>query len=81
MLATEAFDAAADATRFPEQLSKEGLSVWQVRKLYYGGTNGPTVATIITTGTLTHVPPVAPGERWTTKLAGVDLDGIAVRFA
>jgi 2-oxo-3-hexenedioate decarboxylase len=36
---------------------------------------------IITTGTLTHVPPVAPGERWTTKLAGVDLDGIAVRFA
>jgi 2-oxo-3-hexenedioate decarboxylase len=44
--------------------------------------NPPLAATeIITTGTLTHVPPVAPGERWTTKLAGVDLDGIAVRLA
>ena len=36
---------------------------------------------IVTTGTLTRVPPVAPGERWSTALAGVALDGIAVRFA
>jgi len=34
VLAIEAFDAAADATQFPEQLSKEGLSVWRPRKLY-----------------------------------------------
>ena len=34
VLATEAFDAAADPGRFPEQVSKEGLSAWQVRKLY-----------------------------------------------
>ncbi len=37
VLATEAFDAAADPSRFPEQITKEGLSVWQARKLYYGG--------------------------------------------
>ena len=37
VLATEAFTAAADPRRFPEQLTKEGLSIWQVRKLYYGG--------------------------------------------
>jgi LmbE family N-acetylglucosaminyl deacetylase len=37
LLATEAFSAAADPGRFPLQLSKEGLSVWQTRKLYYGG--------------------------------------------
>jgi 2-oxo-3-hexenedioate decarboxylase len=35
---------------------------------------------IVTTGTLTRVPPVAPGERWSTALAGVALEGIAVRF-
>jgi LmbE family N-acetylglucosaminyl deacetylase len=52
VLATEAFDAAADPARFPEQLSKEGLSVWQVRKLYYRGASGTTIATIQTTGAL-----------------------------
>ena len=40
ILATEAFVAAADPTRFPEQLSKEGLTVWQVRKLYSSGNFG-----------------------------------------
>ena len=34
LLATEAFSAAADPGRFPLQLAKEGLSVWQTRKLY-----------------------------------------------
>jgi len=37
ILATEAFDAAADPNRFPDQLKKDGLSVWQVRKLYFTG--------------------------------------------
>lgn len=36
---------------------------------------------IVTTGTLTRVPSVAPGETWTTAIAGIDLDGTAVRFA
>lgn len=36
---------------------------------------------IVTTGTLTRAFPIAPGETWTTDLAGVDLDGIGVRFA
>jgi 2-oxo-3-hexenedioate decarboxylase len=35
---------------------------------------------IVTTGTLTRVPPVARGETWMTATAGIDLDGIAVRF-
>jgi 2-oxo-3-hexenedioate decarboxylase len=44
--------------------------------------NPPLVAgEIVTTGTLTQVPPVAPGERWSTELAGVTLDGIAIRLA
>lgn len=39
-LATEAFTAAADPLHFPEQLSVEGLSVWQPRKLFFNGTSG-----------------------------------------
>ena len=35
---------------------------------------------IVTTGTLTRAFPVAPGERWSTALHGIDLNGIAVRF-
>ncbi|MFO1459211.1 MAG: PIG-L family deacetylase [Verrucomicrobiota bacterium] len=45
ILAIEAFDAAADPSRFPDQLRREGLSVWRPRKLYYGGPAG-TGATI-----------------------------------
>ncbi len=40
LLAIEAFDAAARRDRFPEQLTLEGLSPWQVRKLYHGGAPG-----------------------------------------
>ena len=36
---------------------------------------------IVTTGTLTRVPPVASREHWTTEFAGVALEGIAVQFA
>jgi LmbE family N-acetylglucosaminyl deacetylase len=43
VLATEAFAAAADPTRFPEQLEREGLETWQVRKLYYSGSAEPNV--------------------------------------
>lgn len=49
ILATEAFDAAADPRRFPDQLSVEGLEIWQPRKLYYRGGTGITLATIATT--------------------------------
>ncbi len=31
----DAFDAAADSTWFPEQLREPGITVWQVRKLYF----------------------------------------------
>jgi LmbE family N-acetylglucosaminyl deacetylase len=39
ILAQEAFRAAADPTRFPEQI-KEGLLPWQARKLYLGNPPG-----------------------------------------
>jgi len=35
---------------------------------------------IVTTGTLTRVPPVAPGQTWTTVMSGLALPGIGVRF-
>lgn len=36
---------------------------------------------LVSTGTLTRAMPVAPGERWSTKLDGVALGGIEIRFA
>ena len=38
ILAREAFDAAADSTRFPEQFA-EGLSIWQTRRLLWNTYN------------------------------------------
>ena len=35
---------------------------------------------IVSTGTLTRALPVAPGEVWHTKLSGIALDGIELRF-
>ena len=52
LLATEAFRAAADPKRFPEHLSKEGLHVWQVRKLYYSGWDDPQQTLIASTNAL-----------------------------
>ena len=46
LLATEAFSAASDPKRFPLQLTKDGLSLWQPRRLFYGGGSGEVVATI-----------------------------------
>jgi LmbE family N-acetylglucosaminyl deacetylase len=43
VLAIEAFTAAADSYAFPEQLDREGLSAWQVRKLYISGGGGLAV--------------------------------------
>lgn len=48
LLAIEAFDAAARTDRFPEQLGLEGLSPWQVRKLYHGGPAGSGVTIDVT---------------------------------
>ncbi len=52
VLGTEVFEAAADPRRFPEQLTKEGLSTWQARKLYYGGGRTGLVAAITVTNLL-----------------------------
>jgi 2-oxo-3-hexenedioate decarboxylase len=35
---------------------------------------------LITTGTLTAAFPVRPGEAWSTRIEGIDLPGLAVRF-
>ncbi|HEY3119630.1 MAG TPA: PIG-L family deacetylase [Vicinamibacteria bacterium] len=42
-LTVEAFRAAADASRFPEQ-ARQGLRPWQARKVYQGGVGGSTEA-------------------------------------
>ncbi len=54
ILAQEAFRAAADPTRFPEQIA-EGLAPWQVKKLYIGNVCG--------FGAMT-----CPDADWTLKL-------------
>ncbi len=41
-LILEAYDAAADPRRFPDQIRKEGLQPWQVKKLYVSDKN-PTL--------------------------------------
>lgn len=35
---------------------------------------------IVTTGTLTDAAPILPGERWTTRLDGIDLPGATIAF-
>src|SRR5215213_4975698 len=52
-----------------------------VELLAWDSVNPPLAAgEIVTTGTLTRVPPVAPGEVWSTAFADVTLDGIRVQF-
>jgi LmbE family N-acetylglucosaminyl deacetylase len=46
VLATEAFTAAADPNRYSLQLTKEGLTVWQPRKLFYSAGGGELVVTV-----------------------------------
>lgn len=46
VLATESFTAAADPKRFPLQLTKEGLTPWQPRRLFFGGGSGEVISTI-----------------------------------
>jgi LmbE family N-acetylglucosaminyl deacetylase len=62
-LAVEAFDAAADPRRFPDQIALEGLTVWRPRKLYVGGM-GPMATTVVTTNALPdgRIPAVVAGE-------------------
>ncbi len=39
ILAQEAFDLAGDPRAFPEQLMKQGLEVWQPRRLFFNGSS------------------------------------------
>lgn len=45
--------------------------------------NSPPLAAgeIVTTGTLTRAMSIAPGQTWSTKLRGIPLAGISLRFA
>jgi 2-oxo-3-hexenedioate decarboxylase len=53
-----------------------------IEVLAQDGTNPPLGAgEIVTTGTLTRALPVRAGETWTTRLTGVPLDGVGVRFS
>lgn len=62
MLTKEAFRAAADPNRFPEQI-KEGLQPWQTKKLYVGNVCGFGVSS-------------CPDENWTVKLSTGDEDSL-----
>jgi LmbE family N-acetylglucosaminyl deacetylase len=71
ILTQEAFRAAADPKRFPEQIA-QGLLPWQAKKLYIGNVCG-------------FGAPTCPDAKWTVKLnTGVpnaDLGGSYVQFA
>jgi len=71
ILVQEAFRAAADLKRFPEQIA-QGLQPWQARKLYIGNVCG--------FGAMS-----CPDSQWTVKLnTGVsnsELDGSYIQFA
>lgn len=64
VLATEAFAAAADPGRFPEQLADEGLGIWQARRLVYGGVQGRDVVHVGVTDPLPdgRIPADVAGE-------------------
>src|SRR4051812_6937184 len=81
-LAVEAFTAAADPRRFPEQITREGLRPWRVKRLYRAGVNGTgrpgpdCVASLVkadptdTVGAAWPGPSQrAPGKTW-SQLAG-----------
>ncbi len=71
ILTQEAFRAAADPKRFPEQIA-QGLLPWQAKKLYIGNVCGFGAAT-------------CPDANWTVKLntgqTNADLGGSYVQFA
>ena len=71
ILAREAFRAAADPKRFPEQIA-QGLQPWQAKKLYIGNVCG--------FGAMT-----CPDANWTVRLntgePSTDLGGSYVQFA
>jgi len=71
ILTQEAFRAAADPKRFPEQIA-QGLQPWQAKKLYIGNVCGFGATT-------------CPGANWTLKLntgePSADLGGSYVQFA
>src|SRR5712692_4145568 len=71
ILTREAFRAAADPNRFPEQIA-QGLQPWQAKKLYIGNVCG--------FGAMT-----CPDAQWTIKLntgePSADLGGSYVQFA
>ena len=50
ILSERAFEDAADPTVFPEQIEEEGLSVWQVKKLYLPAESAETATTSIEIG-------------------------------
>ncbi len=62
ILTREAFRAAADPNRFPEQI-KEGLQPWQAKKLYIGNVCGFRSNT-------------CADENWTVKLDAGEVDPV-----
>jgi 2-oxo-3-hexenedioate decarboxylase len=61
------------------ELFRDGASVdrGQAANVLAVDPHNPPLAAgeIVTTGSLTRAPPIAPGEVWTTKLTGIPLEG------
>ena len=70
-LATEAFDAAADPSKFPELLRDEGLAPWRIRKLYWSAWgDGATV----------RIPTGDPAKTLTAGKTHAEVARAAARF-
>src|SRR5262245_14801957 len=61
LMVVEAFDAAADATKFPEQL-KDGVTTWQVQRLFVRTRGTPAADAKLVTINPTESDPI----RWQT---------------
>lgn len=75
-------EAVVDRGRGANVLDNPLSALRHLCALLSGDADNPPLAAgeIVTTGTLTRAFPVAPGERWSTRVAGLPLAGIAVAF-
>ena len=75
--------ALADRGHAANVLDSPFLALRHLVELLAGDPVNPPLAAgeIVSTGTLTRALPVKPGESWRTRLSGIALEGIEVRFA
>ncbi|MTW86982.1 hypothetical protein F3157_15140 [Virgibacillus dakarensis] len=79
ILSQHAFEDAADPTVFPEQIEEEGLSAWQVKKLYLPAESGDTATTSVEIGDYDPIyemsyPQLGEESRYMHKSQGMGKD-------